>query len=387
MAEEKQSNDDEKKVDGPAVLIMGGCGFIGRHLVQYLVKEQTANIVVADKLLPQTSYMTNDMIQLFTKTANVKVIHSDLSKDHHIKKVFVDQGYDYEYIINLCGETRFGQSDNDYKLKCLETCKKCMIAATTNCKSLKMWIEVSTGQVYEPAKKPLDEKAKIAPFTKLADYRYQCEQLIEKSGLPYVILRPSIVYGPGDKTGLTPRLVCAACYKYKREKMNFLWTKNLAINTVHVRDLCAAIWLCCTKGKSGSLYNVSDDGNTTQGSLNPLIEKLFNIKCGFQNAGVNMVAKNSMDKVAAYSNDQHVPMWSDLTKEFNLGSSPLTPYIDQEILTKNYLCINGAKIKKELGFEYKYKQLDTPALQEVIDEFVKQDYLPDLKQLGGKKKK
>lgn len=342
---------------------------------------------MADKLLPQTSYMTNDMIQLFTKTANVKVIHSDLSKDHHIKKVFVDQGYDYEYIINLCGETRFGQSDNDYKLKCLETCKKCMIAATTNCKSLKMWIEVSTGQVYEPAKKPLDEKAKIAPFTKLADYRYQCEQLIEKSGLPYVILRPSIVYGPGDKTGLTPRLVCAACYKYKREKMNFLWTKNLAINTVHVRDLCAAIWLCCTKGKSGSLYNVSDDGNTTQGSLNPLIEKLFNIKCGFQNAGVNMVAKNSMDKVAAYSNDQHVPMWSDLTKEFNLGSSPLTPYIDQEILTKNYLCINGAKIKKELGFEYKYKQLDTPALQEVIDEFVKQDYLPDLKQLGGKKKK
>eukprot|EP00483_Globobulimina_turgida_P004502 UN04511 len=232
MADEKKENDggvnnkggddeaEEKKLDGPTVLVMGGCGFIGRHLVQNLVARGNINIVVADKLIPQTSYMTKEMVSLYKNAPNIKVVHSDLSKDHHIKKVFFDLKYDFDYIINLCGETRFGQSDQDYKIKCLETCKKCMIAACSF-KNLKMWIEVSTSQIYEPAKTPLNEKSTIKPFTRLAEYRYQCEQLIEKSGLPYMILRPSIVYGPGDKTGLTPRLVCAACYKHTGDKMTF----------------------------------------------------------------------------------------------------------------------------------------------------------------------
>ena len=204
--------------------------------------------------------------------------------------------------------------------------------------------------------------------------------------MPYIILRPSTVYGPGDKTGLTPRLVCAACYKHTGDTMKFLWTKNLAINTVHVRDLCAAIWLCAEKGKSGSIYNISDPGGLTQGTLNPLLSKLFNIKCGFQNAAVNKAAKNMMQNVAQHSNDKHVPMWSDLCKAYNITSSPLTPYIDIEILTKNYLSINGQKITKELGFKYKYPQVEVATLREVIDEYVKQQYFPDLNKMTKKKK-
>ena len=186
--DEKKKGSNEEKLDGPSVLIMGGCGFIGRHLVQNLVARGNLNIVVADKLIPQTSYMTQEMIDLYKNSKNVKIVHSDLSKDHHIKKVFIDINYDYDYIINLCGETRFGQSEQDYKIKCLETCKKCMIAAG-NCKNLKMWIEVSTGQIYEPTKESLKENAKIKPFTKLAEYRHQCEQLISKSGYEYIYIQ------------------------------------------------------------------------------------------------------------------------------------------------------------------------------------------------------
>jgi nucleoside-diphosphate-sugar epimerase len=42
----------------PSVLILGGVGFIGRHLVSYLVENNlVSKIRVADKVLPATAYL------------------------------------------------------------------------------------------------------------------------------------------------------------------------------------------------------------------------------------------------------------------------------------------------------------------------------------------
>jgi nucleoside-diphosphate-sugar epimerase len=48
------------------------------------------------------------------------------------------------------------------------------------------------------------------------------------------ILRPSMVYGPGDTSGLAPRIIVGAVYKKLNEKQKNLWTKDLSVNTVHV---------------------------------------------------------------------------------------------------------------------------------------------------------
>lgn len=70
--------------------------------------------------------------------------------------------------------------------------------------------------------------------------------LVVCHSLKWVILRPSIVYGIGDLTGLTPRISCAAVYKKINEKMKFLWGKELKLSTVHVMDVCSAIWIAAT---------------------------------------------------------------------------------------------------------------------------------------------
>lgn len=42
----------------PSVLILGGCGFIGRNLVAYLVKKDVcSHIRVVDKVLPSVAYL------------------------------------------------------------------------------------------------------------------------------------------------------------------------------------------------------------------------------------------------------------------------------------------------------------------------------------------
>lgn len=73
------------------------------------------------------------------------------------------------------------------------------------------------------------------------------KQFAEMSDLPYTIVRLPVVYGPGDRTGLTPRIMAAAIYKRLGETMKLLWNAELRINTVHINDVCAAIWFLCSR--------------------------------------------------------------------------------------------------------------------------------------------
>ena len=42
----------------PEVLILGGCGFIGRNLVQYLVNNSlVSRVKIVDKTMPSIAYM------------------------------------------------------------------------------------------------------------------------------------------------------------------------------------------------------------------------------------------------------------------------------------------------------------------------------------------
>ena len=41
-----------------------------------------------------------------------------------------------------------------------------------------------------------------------------------------------------------------------------LWTKDLKMNTVHVDDLCRAVWHLCRHGKRREIYNIVDKGDT-----------------------------------------------------------------------------------------------------------------------------
>lgn len=83
-------------------------------------------------------------------------------------------------------------------------------------------MELSTAQVYAPPKKGRnDEAGKIEPWTRLAKFKFDCEEyfffflskkfvlfyffcfrFLKKSGLNVTILRASTVYGPGDTSGL-----------------------------------------------------------------------------------------------------------------------------------------------------------------------------------------
>lgn len=353
-------------------LILGGTGFIGRNLVEYLIDNTLAKkIIIADKSMPATSYL-NAKHKAYFKSNIVTFKQSDLAKDDHVKRVFkLEEKYDY--VINLCGETRFGLTEHDYKIRCAFPAEKCAKAALEY--KVQRFIEVSTAQVYSPKKKESDEESKIEPWTLQATYRLAAEDKVkEVDGLNWVILRPAICYGIGDLTGLSPRITAIATYQKAKEGAKWLWSKDLAMNVVHVRDMCSAIWNACTELKVGETYNVSDPTPVTQGDILGVLGSIFNVKNSYFGTALSTMAP--LTQVADYANDKHVPEWTKMCQTAGIANTPLTPYINKELLYKKHLSVDGSKIVSDSkSFEYTVTFCKEAVLEQ-IDAFVAQNIFP-----------
>jgi nucleoside-diphosphate-sugar epimerase len=304
-------------------------------------------------------------------------VQCDLTKPEHVVRAFgTPDDTKFDYVINLCGETRFGLPEDDYQKKCVNTAVECAKAASSM--GITKWVEVSTSQVYSSSKKPsTEDDIKLEPWTRQATSRLEAESKVTEAGLPVVILRPATVYGPGDLTGLTPRIATAASYVYLKEKMKFLWSADLKMNVVHVKDLVKAIWLAASQFEAGSVYNLADSSELDQGKLNSLLAEIFNIETGFHGAVVSKMAETvSMDSIVAHANEKHVPAWQHICQEHGIANTPISPYIDKELLYNRHLSVSGEKIVGQAEFSYDYPKLTADIMREQIQKFIDAKYFP-----------
>lgn len=357
------------------VLVLGGVGFIGRNFVKYLVDNKLATkIRVVDKVLPATAYFSKGIQEAFDNPI-VEFKQGNLSNPAGIARHFENEKW--TYVVNLAGETKYGQTEEVYKEKVLDLSVNCAKEAAKH--KVQRFVEVSHAQVYDSDKKASKEEAKTKPWTLLAKYKLKAEEEIKQiSGLNYIIVRPAIVYGPGDISGVAPRLICGAVYTQLNEKMQFLWSGDLRINTVHVFDVCRALWLLCEKGKNGEIYNLADKNDTDQKAINQILESIFNIKTDFAGTALSQMAKLNLKSITEDVNDKHLKPWSDLCKQHGITNTPLTPYLDQELLYNNHLSVDGSKISDELGFKYEYPEMKEQYLRDSLNYFLEQQLFPSI---------
>eukprot|EP00123_Amoebidium_parasiticum_P001051 comp12041_c0_seq1/m.6743 comp12041_c0_seq1/g.6743 ORF comp12041_c0_seq1/g.6743 comp12041_c0_seq1/m.6743 type:complete len:359 (-) comp12041_c0_seq1:222-1298(-) len=355
----------------PNVLVLGGVGFIGRHLVQHLVEHDLANrIRIADKVLPQTAWATDAQKAAFGKC---EFVQANLVNPASIAKAF--DGEKWDYVFNCAGEARYGQTDEIYMERTkLQTVNCAKHAASVGAVR---FVEVSTAQVYTSDKKPAKEGDKLSPWTKIAKYKLEAEEEIKKiDGLRPVVLRPAIVYGVSDVYGLTPRLIIAAVYKHLGKKMELLWSESLLMNTVHVTDVARAIWEL--KDKAGEIYNLADQSKSTQETINVLLDAVFGIKHSYLGLTLSTVAeKMSMASLCEDVNERHLEPWSEMCKHAGIENTPLTPYLDQELLFKNHLSVDGSKAESE-GFKYQHPIVTKELLEEVVNTYVALKLFPPM---------
>lgn len=366
----------EEAAPKPNVLILGGVGFIGRNLVKYLIDNSLVGFIrVADKKMPATSQMHPSHKAYFDDKKMVHFKQSDLSRQAMAAKCFTFDDKKIDYVINLCGETRQALPDVDYQEKIVKTAVTTAPEAIKH--GVKKWVEVSHAWVYAGDKKVKTEDGKTAPWTKQGTQRLVAEQkLREMTDLPMVVLRPAVVYGPGDLGGLCPRICSAATYKKTNKTMEMLHGASLKLNTVHVEDLCAAIWVACTEAAAGTTYNVADAGDTTQGTLNAILGTCFDIKTGFFGAMINAVANKALPTVASQSNNRHIPAWNELCNDHKIRDTPVSPYLDVELITANHVAVDGTKITRDTSFRYQKPALTEALIREQVQFQIDQGIFP-----------
>lgn len=79
-------------------------------------------------------------------------------------------------------------------------------------RKVKVFVEISTAEVYDSGKELSKENSKLDPWTGIAKYKLKAEEALQKiDGLNLVILRPAMAYGLGALNGISTNLLSAQC--------------------------------------------------------------------------------------------------------------------------------------------------------------------------------
>ncbi|MFC0525530.1 NAD-dependent epimerase/dehydratase family protein [Pontibacillus salicampi] len=170
------------------VLITGGAGFIGSHIVEELIKSQY-EVVVVDNLV------TGHILNL---PPDVIFYESDIRRN--LDNIFIKEKPDY--VIHQAAQVSVSQSFADPLYDCEEN-----IVATLNVlqacvdHNVKKIVFASTAAVYgNPNYLPIDEQHSIKPISFYGLTKAHAEKYIqlysETYNLSYSILRYANVYGP-----------------------------------------------------------------------------------------------------------------------------------------------------------------------------------------------
>jgi UDP-glucose 4-epimerase len=177
------------------ILVTGGAGYIGSHIVEQLVKKSFLNIFIVDDL--STGHK-----RLISKKANF--IKANINKTQLIKKIILKNKIDT--IIHLAAKTIVTESEKKpklyYDVNVLGT--RSLLNAAKN-SLVKNFLFSSTAAVYGSKIRYVNENSRTLPDSVYGKTKLQAENLVKKEFKKnYIILRYFNVVGasPSKKIGL-----------------------------------------------------------------------------------------------------------------------------------------------------------------------------------------
>ena len=224
------------------VLVTGGAGFVGSHLVEQLVADSHA-VRVLEKPGVSTAHLPIDRIE---------IVFGDLRDEKAVKAATAG----CDVVLHLAANPNLWTQDAEEFEQVNHQGTRRVLAAAREAGARRV-VHVSTesiltpvghnGVITEKTKTTLDDM--IGPYCRSKWLAEQAAREAAGAGNPVVIVRPSIPVGPGDRhRGPPSRMICDCCNGRIRGYVNG------DLNLIDVRDVAMGIWAAAQRGEVGRCY-------------------------------------------------------------------------------------------------------------------------------------
>lgn len=225
--------------------ITGATGFVGGHLAEACVARGYAVSTIARP--------TSDTALL--KRVGAAIYQGDLNDTGLLQQVLEAT----DVLVHCAAKVGDWGPVDDYRTVNVQALRTLLDACKG--KALQRFVHLSTLGVYAARHHYGTDETEPLPARHIDGYtqtKVEAERLVldyyRSYGIPAVILRPGVIYGPRDRT-VVPRLI----ELLRAKQLPYLGGGKGAINCIYVGNLVEAIFLAVEQPKAvGQVYNLTD---------------------------------------------------------------------------------------------------------------------------------
>ena len=253
----------------PRILITGASGFIGSFIVEEALNRGFETWAAVRKSSSRE----------FLQDERIHFIELNLSSEEQLKQQLKDIQFDY--VVHAAGVTKCLHKEDFFRIN-TEGTKNLVRALLDLQMPLKRFVYISSLSIMgaireEQPYREIRERDKAKPNTAYGKSKLEAEQWLvslnkelEKKNeklLPYVILRPTGVYGPRERDYF---MMAKSIQSHIDFAVGF---KQQDITFVYVTDVVQAVFLAMEKGQTGRCYFLSDGEVYQSSTFSDLIRK------------------------------------------------------------------------------------------------------------------
>ena len=226
------------------ILITGASGFIGSFIVEEALKRGFETWAAVRKSSSRE----------WLQDERIHFIELNLSS----KEQLVEQlrGKDFDYVVHAAGVTKCLNKQDFHRIN-TEGTRNLAEALLEVGMPLKRFVFVSSLSIFGAIKEQqpyeeIRESDTPQPNTEYGKSKLEAEKYLATTTLPYIILRPTGVYGPREKDYF---IMAKSIQQHSDFAVGY---QQQDITFVYVSDVVQAVFLALTNGENGRKYFLSD---------------------------------------------------------------------------------------------------------------------------------
>jgi UDP-glucose 4-epimerase len=274
------------------ILVTGGAGFIGSHLVNKLI-DLDHNVTIVDNFSSGSAHNLNKKSYF---------IEGDLSDKSTIKKIPNNINVVFHLAAQVSNEASYKDPSLDLKANVFSTLLLLEWAKTTNVQN---FVFTSTMGVYQDSLgyAVVEDSPKL-PRGFYGINKLACEEYIRifsEEGMKTNILRLFNVYGPGQNMNDLQQgmLSIYMSFIWREQELEVKGPLERIRDFLFIDDAVEALLLCGFSEKEGATYNISTNRASNIGDTVSLIKEAFGVK---ENYPTKILARTPRDIDAIYGN-------------------------------------------------------------------------------------